>query len=458
VKVVICGAGQVGFNIARHVSGENIDVIVIDHDAESIRRVSDGLDVQALLGFASHPDVLEQAGIEDADMLIAVTRSDEINMVSCQVAHSLFNVPIKIARVRHQAYLEPAWADLFSRDHMPIDFLISPEAEVVSSIGRRLEQPGAIDMIGFADDRVRLIGVRLSEDCPIVNTPLRQLTELFPNLNITVVYIVRDETTIVPHGMDQMLPGDEVYFVVDSEQVGRAMALFGHEEKEARRLVIVGGGNIGLQLARKLENADPTINLKLIESDKTRAEYVADQLDRTVVLHGDALDGEILDEVNIGAAETIVAVTHNDEVNILASVLAKRHGCPRAVTLINATTYAPLISPLGIDAAVSPREITVSRILEHIRRGRIRSLYTLRGGEAEVIEAEAMQTSPVVGVPLREAGLPRRVLVGAVVRGEEVIIPRGATVIKEHDRVVVFAPHDVVKKVEKLFSVALGFF
>ena len=458
MKVIICGAGQVGFNIARHLSGENIDVTVIDHDAEQIRKVSDGLDVQALQGFASHPDMLEQAGVEDADMLIAVTQSDEINMIACQVAHSLFNVPTKIARVRHQAYLEPAWSDLFSRDHMPIDFLISPEAEVVSSVARRLEQPGALDMIGFADDKVRLIGVRLGEDCPLVNTPLRQLTELFPDLKITVVYIVRDETDIVPHGMDQMVPGDEVYFVVDSGHIGRAMALFGHEEKEARRLVIIGGGNIGFQLARQLERTNPTINLKLIEADKARAEFVADQLDRTVVLNGDALDAEILKEANIGAAETVVAVTDQDEVNILASVLSKRHGCARAVTLINATTFAPLISPLGIDAAVSPREITVSRILEHVRRGRVRSVYTLRAGEAEVIEVEALETSPVVGVPLRDARLPSGVLVGAVVRGDEVIMPRGATAIEAQDRVVIFAAHGAVKKVEKLFSVALGFF
>ncbi|MDP6516816.1 MAG: Trk system potassium transporter TrkA [Alphaproteobacteria bacterium] len=458
MKVLVCGAGQVGFNIARHLSGENNDVTVIDHDQERIRKVSDGLDVQAVLGFASHPDILEQSGAVDADMLIAVTQSDEINMVSCQIAHSLFNVPTKIARVRHLAYLEPAWADLFSRDHLPIDVIISPEAEVVSAVARRLEAPGAIDMTGFADNRVRLVGVRIGETCPIVNTPLRQLTEMFPDLNVTIVYILREDKSIFPHGMDQLLIGDEVYFVVDSGHLGRAMNLFGHEEKEARRLVIVGGGNIGFQLAAQLEKAESGINIKLIEFEKRRAEYVADRLDRTIVLNGDALDTEILEEANISTAETVVVVTDDDQANILVSVLAKRHGCRRAVTLVNATTYAPLISPLGIDAAVSPREITVSRILEHVRRGRIRSVYALRGGEAELIEAEAMETASVVGVPLREARMPKGVLVGALVRGEQVIIPRGDTVIEKNDLVIVFAPHDAVKKVEKLFSVALGFF
>lgn len=458
MKVLVCGAGQVGFNIARHLAGEGIDITVIDHDADRIRKVSDGLDVQALHGFASHPDVLKQAGAGDADMIIAVTLSDEINMISCQVAHTLFNVPTKIARVRHNAYLDPAWAAMFSRDHIPIDFLISPEAEVVSAIDRRLAVPGAVDMMGFADDRIRLVGVRLTDDCPVVNTPLRQLTELFPDLDITVVYIIRADKGLVPHGMDQMLPDDEVYFLARTEHVPRAMAVFGHEEEEAHRLVIIGGGNIGLELARRLEQSDATFNIKLIEFDKSRAEAVAEQLNHTMVLNGDALDTELLDEASIDTAETVVAVTDDDEVNILASVLAKRHGCARAITLINATTFTPLISPLGIDASVSPREITVSSILEHIRRGSIRAVYTVHDGEAEVIEAEALESAPVAGNAIKDAGLPTNVLVGAILRDDEVIIPRANTVIKAKDRVVVFVPHDLVKKVEQQFSVAIGFF
>ncbi len=458
MKVLVCGAGEVGFNIARQLAAEDNDVVVIDHSPERIQKVGDGLDVQALLGFASHPDMLEQAGAEDAEMLIAVTQSDEINIVACQVAHSLFSVPTKIARIRHQAYLDPAWADLFSREHMPIDVIISPEVEVAKSVARRLDVPGALDMAGFADDRVRLVGVRLGDACPIVNTPLRQLNELFPDLNITIVSIVRDDHTLYPQSMEQLLPGDEVYFIGATAHLGRAMTLFGHEEEAARRLIIVGGGNIGLLLARQIEAKGPTVTLKLIELDKERAEYVADQLERTIVLNGDVLDTDILEEANVANTETIIAVTDNDEVNVLAAVLAKRHGCLRAVSLINASTYAPLISPLGIDASVSPREITVSTILQHVRRGRIRSVYSLLAGEAEVIEAEAMETSPLVGPPLAEVKLPTGVLVGAVVRGEKVIVPRGRTVIKEHDRVVIFAPHDAVKKVERMFAVAIGFF
>ena len=458
VKVLVCGAGEVGFNIARQLAAEDNDVVVIDHSPERIRKIDDGLDVQSMAGFASHPGVLERAGAADADMLIAVTRSDETNIVACQVAHSLFGVPLRIARIRHQAYLEPAWSDLFSRDNMPIDVVISPEAEVARAIGRRLEVPGALDLAGFAGDRARLVGVRLGPDCPVVNTPLRQLNELFPDLRITIVHIVRADRAVYPASMEQLLPGDEIYFVAETGQLGRAMTLFGHEEAAARRLLIVGGGNIGLMLARRIETAHPEVDLKLIEHDKARAEHVADRLDRAIVLNGDALDSDLLDEANVAETETIVAVTDNDEVNVLVSVLAKRHGCLRALTLVNAVAYGPLVSPLGIDASVSPRELTVSSILQHVRRGRVRSVYSLRGGEAEVLELEALETSPVVGQPLREAKFPRGVLVGALVRGETVLMPRGDTIIEPHDIAVVFVRHDVVRKVERMFAVALGFF
>jgi len=458
MKVIVCGAGQVGSNIARHLSEENNDVTVVDHDPERIRRVADTLDVQAIGGFASYPDVLEQAGGSAADMLVAVTASDEVNMVACQVGHSLFNVPTKIARIRNQSYLDPMWADLFSRENLPIDVIISPESEVARAVARRIEVPGAVDMIGFANDSARLIAVRIGESCPIVNTPLRQLTELFPDLNITVVYIVRGDRGICPTSLDQMRPGDEVYFIADRKHVDRAMDVFGQEVREARRLIIMGGGNIGFLLARQLEEMSPNFNTKLIEFDRARAEFVANKLERTIVINGDALDRDILEEANVSNTETAIAVSNTDEVNILASVMAKRYGCHRAIALINTASYAPLMGSLGIDAAVSPREITVSSILQHVRRGRVRSLYTIREGEAEVIEAEAMETSPLVGRPLRDIDLPHGILVGAVVRGKDVLIPRGGTIIKEGDRVIIFALHGMVKKVEKMFSVALGFF
>ncbi len=458
MKVIICGGGQVGFNIARHLAAESNDVTVIDQSAELIRRVSDSLDVRAMVGHASHPDVLEGAGARDADMIIAVTYADEVNMVACQVAHSLFDVPTKIARVRAQNYLQPIWADMFSRAHMPIDVIISPELEVARAVGRRLEVPGASDMVAFADNRVRVIGVRIDADCPIINTQLRQLTELFPGLSIQVLGIFRGGKVITPTGDDQMVPGDEVYFASDREHVKRAMAAFGHEEREARRLIVLGGGNIGLFLAKQFEKEHHGVGIKIIESNSARAEVVADELSHTVVLQGDALDSDILKEANVQATETIVAVTNDDQVNVLASLLAKRHGCQRAVALINSASYGPLVISLGVDVVINPRAITVSTILQHIRRGRIRQVSSVLDGAAEIIEGEVLETSTLVGTPLNEIRLPAGIKVGAIVRDDEVLIPRGDTAVTAGDRVVVFAAAGMVKKVEQMFSVRLEFF
>ncbi|VBB68641.1 Trk system potassium uptake protein TrkA [invertebrate metagenome] len=456
--MIICGAGQVGFNIARYLAGENNDVTVIDTRANLIRQISDALDVQALTGYASHPDVLEMAGAEEVDMLIAVTHVDEVNMVACQVAHSLFGVPTKIARVRHQSYLQPIWAHLFSRDDMPIDVIISPEIEVAQAVTRRLQVPGAIEVIPMAGNRVWLIGVRCTERTPVVHTPLRQLTVLFPNLAIIIVGIVRQEQAVVPTPDDQMLPGDEVYFVVDTAQIQRAMAAFGHEEHAVRRILIFGGGNIGLFLAQQLETEFHEVNAKIIEIDKNRAELVAKALSRTVVLNGDVLDPEILNEASVGQTEAVVAVTNGDETNILSSLLAKRYGCERAITLINKNTYNTLVGTLGVDVAVNPRGITVSKILQHVRRGRIHAVHSLHEGFGELIEAAAMETSSLVGVPLKDARLPPGVIVGAIVRNDEVIMPRRTSIIQAKDRVVLFAAHHAVKQVEKIFSVRLEYF
>ncbi len=458
MKVIVCGAGQVGFNLARHLSQENNDVTVIDQAPELIRRIGDSLDVKGLVGHASRPDVLEQAAADDADMIIAVTYADEVNMVACQVAHSLFNVPTKIARIRHQSYLRPMWSNLFSRDHIPIDVIISPEIEVARAVTRRLRVPGAFEMIPLADDKVRLLGVRCSDTCPLVNTPLRQLTQLFPDLNIVVVGILREGSAIVPTSDDQMLAGDEVYFVVDSEHLLRAMSAFGHDETEAKRLLIFGGGNIGLFLALEIENEHPWVIAKIIESDAERAESIAGQLERTVVLKGDVLDEQILEEANIGATETVVAVTNDDETNILASLLAKRSGSRRAITLINNMTYEPLITSLGIDVVVSPRNITTSSILQHVRRGRVHSVHSIKDNFGELIEADALETSSLVGPPLKEVKLPAGVLIGAIVRGGQVITPRGDTVIQAKDRIVLFAAAEAVRKVEDMFSVQLEYF
>jgi trk system potassium uptake protein TrkA len=458
MKIIICGAGQVGFNIARHLALENNDVTVIDTSPELIRRINDNLDAQGVIGHAARPDVLERAGCADADMIIAVTQTDEVNMVACQVAHSLFDVPIKTARIRDQSYLEPAWANLFSREHLPIDFIISPEVEVARAITRRLKVPGAFEMIPLADDKVRLLGVRCDASCPLINTPIKQLTQLFPNLNIIIVGILRNDRPVPVTGEDEIVVGDDVYFVVETEQVPRAMAAFGHEEPEARRLLICGGGNVALLLAQEIEEDFPWVRAKIVESDPERAAVVASILSDTVVINGDVLDPEILEEAGVSASDTVASLTDDDETNIFSALLAKRHGATRAIILLNNSTYEPLLSTLGIDVVVSPRNITVSSILQHVRRGRIHAVHTLREGFGELIEAEALETSSLVGSPLKDIRLPAGVMIGAVVRGGQVISPRGTTVIQNKDRVVLFATTEAVRKVEKLFAVRLEYF
>lgn len=458
MKVIVCGAGQVGFNIARYLSQEDNDVIVVDQSAELTKKIGNSLDIKAISGFASEPSILEQAGAPDADMLIAVTQSDEVNMIACQIAHSLFDITTKIARVRKQGYLNPKWANLYTRENMPIDVIISPEREVARAVSSRLEVPGTFDMISLVNDKVKLVGIRCDEGCPVVNTPLRQLTQLFPNLNVMIVGIARQDETFIPTADDQLLEGDELYVVVDSTHVQRTLSIFGHDEPEARRIIIFGGGNIGLFLAQQIEAEQPSVNIKVIEADKSRAEIVARNLKRSVVLNGDVLDPEIMEEANVASAEAVIAVTNDDQANILASLLSKRAGSGRAITLVNNSTFEPITPALGIDVVVSPRNITVSTILQHVRRGRIDSVHTLREGFGEIIEAEAIQTTSLVGTPLSEANLPVGVLVGAVVRGDEILVPRGNTVINVNDRIVLFAAADAVKQVEQMFSVRLEYF
>jgi trk system potassium uptake protein TrkA len=458
MKVIVCGAGQVGYNIARYLAGAGNDVTVIDQRPELTQKIGESLDIQAITGFASHPEVLEQAGAEDAEVLIAVTHADEVNMVACQVAHSLFNVPTKIARVRHQSYLQSRWQDLFRREHLPIDVIISPEQEVARAVVRRLEVPGATEVTPFADDRVRLIATRCGPECPILDTPLRQLTFLFPDLHLTCVGITRGDRFFIPTGDDHLIAGDEVYAVVETSHIPRAMRAYGHEERIAERIVIAGGGNVGLFLAQQLETSRPQVSVTMIERNPERARFVADKLARTVVLNGDARDPEIHEEANLRSAEAIVCVTNDDEVNIMTALLAKRLGSPQALTLVNNNAYAPLLGSLAVDVMINPRETTVSSILQHVRRGRIKSAHTLRDGEAEAFEAEALETSPLVGETLDEARLPSGVIIGAILRDDELIVPRADTVIRPRDRVIVVARAALVKKVEKLFAVRLDYF
>ncbi|MDJ0930750.1 Trk system potassium transporter TrkA [Breoghania sp.] len=458
MKVVICGAGQVGYGIAEKLAAEQNDVSVIDSSPKLVNAIRDTLDVRGFVGHGSHPDTLALAGADQADMLIGVTLYDEVNMVACQVAHSLFNVPTKVARIRAQSYLQTHWRDLFSRDNMPIDVIISPEIEVGEMVLRRMSLPGAVETIRFADDEVVVVGILCEEDCPVVDTPLRQLTELFSDLSAVVVGVLRGNHLFVPKSADPMLVNDLVYIVAKREHVRRTLAIFGHEEPEANRVVIAGGGNIGLYVARNMEQRQSRSKIKIVENSRDRAIQIADGLKRTVILHGSALDHEILREADIQEADTIVALTNDDEVNILSCVMAKKLGCRRNLSLLNNTSYPPFAHALGIDAFINPRAVTISKILQHVRRGRIRGVHSLQNGQAEVIEAEALETSPLVGRPLSAVDLPDGIRVGAIYRDKTVITPSGDTQIEANDRVVIFATADRVRQVEQMFRVSLEFF
>ncbi|SFI68211.1 Trk system potassium transporter TrkA [Albimonas pacifica] len=458
MKIIICGAGQVGSQIARHLSREANDVTIVDQDAGLVRRVTDSFDVNGIVGFASHPDVLERAGAEDADMLIAATFADEVNMVACQVAHSVFSVPQKIARIRAQSYLQNRWADLFRRDHMPIDVVISPELEVARVAMRRLQNPEAFDIENFLDGKVRLVGTRLLPDCPVLNTPLRQLSELFSTLKAIVVAYRREGQLHVASPQDSLLEGDDVYFVAAAEDVTRTLSLFGRESRKVSRVVIVGAGNVGLQVARMLEKHAERPRVKMIDRDRARAERAAEELERTIVLLGDGLDPVLLEEANVRDADAILSLTYDDKTNLLAAARGKKAGCRTAIALSNDPSYAELSDSLGVDALLVPRSTTVSSILRHVRRGRVRAVYAVGDAEAEVIEAQVLATSPIAGKPLRSAGFPESAIVGAVLTRDGVKMPTGDLVIQEHDRVVVFARRDVVREVEQLFRVSVDFF
>ncbi len=458
MRVIICGAGQVGYGIAERLAAEQNDVSVIDVSPQLIRNVRDNLDVRGFVGHGSHPDVLEKAGAQEADMIVAVTLYDEVNIVACEVAHSLFNVPTKIARIRSQSYLQPHYADLFSREHMPIDVVISPEIEVGEMVLRRIALPGANDVVRFADSKIILVAIECLEDCPVVNTPLAQLSELFPDLTSTVVGVVRNDRLFVPRSADQLVTGDLAYVVTSKDQVRRTLGLFGHDEQEAANIVIAGGGNIGLYVARALEQRHGQAKVKIIESTRERAVAVADELRKTVVLHGSALDQKLLLEADIPNTDLMVALTNDDQVNILSSVMAKRLGCKANLVLINNPTYHDFTKTLGIDAHVNPRSATISKVLQHVRRGRIRQVHTVQRGAAEVIEAEALETSPLVGAPLRDLELPEGIRIGAVYRDGAMITPSGSLRIKPKDRVVIFAMAKAVKQVEQMFRVSLEFF
>ena len=458
MRVIICGAGQVGWQIARHLSSEENDVTVVDHNPELVRRATDTLDVQGITGHASYPDILDRAGASEADMVIAATHTDEVNMVTCQVAHSVFSVPRKIARLRSQNYLNAIYSDLYRRDHMPIDVVISPEKEVAEAALRRLEMPAAFENEKVFGGKARLLGITLDEDCPVVNTPLRQLSELFSTLRAIVVGVRREGTLFTPDPGDQLFPHDSVYIVTHREDAARTMEIFGKPVSMAHRVVLIGGGNVGLTVAETLEDSPERVRARIIERDRQVAERAADRLERTIVLNGDGLDAELMTEANVSAADAVLCVTDDDKTNMLAAVRAKASGATMSIVLVNDPTLVPLMETLDIDAWINPRATTVSSILRHVRHGRVRDVYSIGDAEAELIEAQVLSTSPISGQLIRDVDVPEGVLIGAVMKGDTVHRPSGTTRIEEGDVVAIFALTDDITEVERLLQVSVDFF
>jgi trk system potassium uptake protein TrkA len=453
MQIIILGAGQVGTGMARSLTAEDFDITVVDTDPDRLRELQEKLDIRTVLGHAAHPEVLIRAGIEDADLLIALTNSDETNMVACQVAYSLFRTPTKVARVRAADYL--AHPELFNRENTPIDVLISPEKLVTDHVQRLIEYPGALQVLDFANGRAQLVATRAFHDGPLVGHELRALREKLPNnVDARVAAIFRNDEPIIPEGDTVIEVDDTVFFLAAREDIPVVMRELRRMSEPGHRILLAGGGNIGANLARRLERSH---HVKLVERDPVRAERIAEDLDTTIVLVGDCADEDLLHEEGIDETDVFCALTNDDEANILSSMLAKRMGADKVITLINRPAYVDLVESDRIDVAVSPQQVTIGSLLTHIRKGHMVRVHSLRRGAAEAIEAVAHGTpgqSRVVGKRIDEIELPPATTIGGIIRGDEVIIAHHDVVIEADDHVVLFvADSRSIRRVERLFAV-----
>ena len=461
MNIIICGAGRVGFTIAKLLSEQGHSITVIDQSSEDIQKINDSLDVKAIVGKASYPSILEKANASETDMIIAVTRNDEINMLICQIAFSIFNIPKKIARIRSQDYLNPKFTSVYNKENLPIDVIISPEIEIAKSIQRKLEAPGALDSVPFADNQIRLLEILIKKDCKSINIKFNELTKKYPKLEANVIGINRGEKFFIPKKTDSVQKDDKIYVIINSSQMSETLMAFGREEKISKKILIIGGGNIGFNLAKNIEETLETVRVKIVEKNKTRAEYLANQLNDTIIINGDALDEEVLTEANLDEAETVLALTNDDEDNLMVSVLVekftkdqKKINDKRTMALINKPNYSLLQSSLKIDDLIDPRMTTVSSILKHIHKGTIENAYTISNGEYEVIEAEIIETSELINKEIKNFNLPEELRIGAVLRNKKIIIPRSNFLFKKDDRVVFIVKKDSISFVENIFRLS----
>ena len=461
MNIIICGAGRVGFTIAKILSEQGHSITVIDQSSEDIQKIDEALDVKSIVGKATYPSILEKANASDADMIIAVTRNDEINMLICQIAFSIFNVQKKIARIRSQDYLNPKFTKVYNKENLPIDVIISPEIEIAKSLQRKLEAPGALDNVTFADNKIRLLEILIDEKCTLKDIKLDEITKKFSTLNANIMGVIREDKFVVLKKNDIMLKNDRAYVIINASQMKDTLNAFGHNEKISNKILIIGGGNIGFNLAKNLEESFDSARVKIIEKNKERAELIASELNNTIVINGDALDEEVLMEANIDEVQTVLALTNDDEDNLMVSVLVEKFAKDnselnekRTMALINKPNYSLLQSSLKIDDFIDPRMNTVSSILKHIHKGTIENAYSILNGEYEIIEAEIIETSELINKELKNSNLPDEIRVGAILRGDEVVIPRSNFVFKKEDIVVLLAKKDFLHVVENMFRIS----
>ena len=455
MNIIICGAGRVGVTIAKVLSEQNHSITVIDQFSEDIQKINEDLDVRAIVGKATYPSVLEKANAAEADMIIAVTRNDEINMLICQIAYSIFNIQKKIARIRSKDYLNPKFSKVYNKENLPIDVIISPEIEIAKSIQRKLEAPGALDNVTFAQNKIRLLEILVTERCSLVNIPLNELTKKFPKLEANILGVIRNDKFIIMKKNDVMNKDDKAYVIINSEQMQQTLQAFGHEEKISTKILIIGGGNIGFNLAKNIEQSFESARIKIIEKDKSRAEMIANELNNSIVINGNGLDENVLTEANLEEIETVIALTNDDEDNLMACVLVEKFSKDkRTMALINKPNYSLLQSSLKIDDMIAPRMNTVSSILKHVHKGTIETDYTILNGEYEVIEAEIIETSELINKELKNSNLPDEIRIGAILRDKNIIIPRSNFIFKKEDIVVFLAKRDQLSIVENMFRIS----
>jgi len=461
MNIIICGAGRVGFTIAKQLSEQGHSITVVDPSSDDIQKIDDSLDVKAIVGKGTYPSILEKANASETDMIIAVTRNDEINMLICQIAFSIFNIPKKIARIRSQDYLNPKFTRVYNKENLPIDVIISPEIEIAKSIQRKLEAPGALDSVPFAGNKIRLLEILINENCKLSNIKLNDLTKKYPNLDANIIGIIRDDKFLIPKKNDDVRNDDKIYVLINSSQMSETLEAFGHNEKISKNILIVGGGNIGFNLAKNIEETLDSARVKIIEKNKERAEFLASELNNTIVINGDALDEQVLAEANLEEAETVLALTNDDEDNLMVSILVEKFAKDekeiddkRTMALINKPNYSLLQNSLKIDDLIDPRMNTVSSILKHVHKGTIETAYTIMNGEYEVIEAEIIETSELINKELKNSNLPEEIRIGAVLRDNKVIIPRSNFVFQKEDKVVFLAKKDSISVVENIFRIS----